>query len=127
MPAKYSYNETLAADNASYSTCPMCGQQEAPPEAQVFFRDAMLLRRIYLLFEKDVIGADSLLLRALGNWTLEEIGKRHGITRQAVEQREQQLAKEHPALASVLIDLAKKRQNEYREEYEQRLQAYSRF
>ena len=60
------------------------------------------------LMRSDPRTADILLMRAVLGLTLEEIGRRHSITRARVQQLTEEIAKLYPTLRGVLCDYRKR-------------------
>lgn len=78
------------------------------PANRPLYKDAEVLRRIWTMLEKDRDGFFCIFARCVGGWTQESIGNELGITRQAVEQRVEQVARVYPEIAGVLLDLSKR-------------------
>ena len=88
-------------DTAIY--CPMCGAEIQPQAgAMPTHTAAQVLMRIGLMLQDHPIGTDTLILRSLFGWTMDQIGRRHGITRQRVHKHLESLREQYPEMASAI-------------------------
>ena len=90
-------------EHGAYQPCPMCGstdpRDDAEPER---FTPAQAIAMIAFMAEDNPRGMDTILMRAVRGWTFEWIAKRHGCTKQAVEQSMEKLISDFPSLRSLL-------------------------
>ena len=93
-------------------------EHEPDPTPRPIHSDHAIVAQISSMLENDLLAACAVLLRCLKGHTYEHIGARFkepvchhckraakGITRQAVEQRVELLAKDYPGLAGVMLDV----------------------
>jgi len=88
--------------------CPLCGNPKHDSYAQSPKADGKILLRIAFMLEQDHVGTTILFLRGIREHTLETLGKRFSITRQAMEQKCEKLAEHYPILGGMLINYARR-------------------
>ena len=98
-------------EHVAETHCPSCGAvltPDGPDGGEIEYTAVQLVRRIGEMMGDDHVATNSLFMRACTEMTDDEIGMKLGMTRQAISQREQKLARKYPMLKRLLIDMRRR-------------------